>query len=472
MDTVTSDLIERLAGVVGPRGLLTAADDMAPYLKEWRGNFAGDTGVVVRPGSTAEVAEVVRLCAEARVPVVPQGGNTGLCGGAVARGEVLLSLGRMDRVRAIDPVNYTITVEAGCILADVQRAAEQAERLFPLSLGAEGTCQIGGNLSTNAGGTGVLRYGNTRDLTLGLEVVLADGRVWDGLKGLRKDNAGYDLKQLFVGGEGTLGIITAAVLKLFPLPRERHTALVALDKLDAFLTLLDRARAASADTVTAFELMPRLGLEFAFKHIEGTVDPLTAPHPWYALVEFSASEPGSGLDTALEGMLERAFEDGLIVDATIAQSEAQRAALWFLREAIVEGQRPEGGSIKNDISVPVSSVPDFIRRATAAVEELCPGVRPVAFGHVGDGNIHFNVTQPMGMERQAFVDRWWEIAGRVDEIVHELDGSFSAEHGVGLLKVGELERFKPAVEVEMMARIKAALDPHNILNPGKIVRGR
>ena len=461
--------LDKLAAIVGEAGIITDPADMVPYLEETRGLYEGASPAIVRPASTQEVAEVVRACAQSNVAIVPQGGNTGLCGGGVASGEIIVNLARMNKVRAVDPFNYTMTVEAGCILADLQRVAEDNDRLFPLSLGAEGSCQIGGNLSTNAGGTAVLRYGNTRELTLGLEVVLPDGQIWDGLTALRKDNTGYDLKQLFIGAEGTLGIITGAVMKLFPLPRERHTAFVALDQVEAVLELLSRARRASADTVATFELIPRIGLDLSLKHMPETVDPLAERHEWYALIEFESGESGSGLGAALEGFLAAALEDGLVVDATIAQSEAQRERLWFVREAMVLAQTPEGASIKNDISVPISQVPEFIRRADAAVTARCPGVRPVAFGHIGDGNVHYNLQQPVGADDAAFLARWDELTALVIDVVRELGGSFSAEHGIGLLKVRELADFKSPVELDLMRTVKNALDPKGLMNPGKVL---
>ena len=461
--------LDKLAAIVGEAGIITDPADMVPYLEETRGLYEGASPAIVRPASTQEVAEVVRACAQSNVAIVPQGGNTGLCGGGVASGEIIVNLARMNKVRAVDPFNYTMTVEAGCILADLQRVAEDNDRLFPLSLGAEGSCQIGGNLSTNAGGTAVLRYGNTRELTLGLEVVLPDGQIWDGLTALRKDNTGYDLKQLFIGAEGTLGIITGAVMKLFPLPRERHTAFVALDQVEAVLELLSRARRASADTVATFELIPRIGLDLSLKHMPETVDPLAERHEWYALIEFESGESGSGLGAALEGFLAAALEDGLVIDATIAQSEAQRERLWFVREAMVLAQTPEGASIKNDISVPISQVPEFIRRADAAVTARCPGVRPVAFGHIGDGNVHYNLQQPVGADDAAFLARWDELTALVIDVVRELGGSFSAEHGIGLLKVRELADFKSPVELDLMRTVKNALDPKGLMNPGKVL---
>ncbi len=442
---------------------------MAPYLEETRGLYDGASPAIVRPANTQEVAAVVAVCAEANVAIVPQGGNTGLCGGGVASGEVIVNLARMNKVRAVDPLNYTMTVDGGCILAEIQRVAEENDRLFPLSLGAEGSCQIGGNLSTNAGGTSVLRYGNTRELTLGLEMVLPDGRIWDGLTALRKDNTGYDLKQLFIGAEGTLGIITGAVLKLFPRPSERHTAFVALSELDAVLELLSRARKASADTVSTFELIPRIGIDLSLKHMPETVDPIAENHDWYALIEFEGSASGDGLAAAMEDFLGAALEDGMVVDAAIAQSETQRQQMWFIREAMVLAQGPEGASIKNDISVPISKVPDFIRRADAAAIARCPGVRPVAFGHIGDGNVHYNLQQPVGADNVAFLARWDELTEAVIDIVRDLGGSFSAEHGIGLLKVRELADYKSAVEMDLMRTVKKALDPKGLMNPGKVL---
>src|ERR1700756_4398453 len=453
--------IERIKAAVGPRGWIADPSDQEPYLVEARGLYRGATRLVVRPASTAEVAAVVGICAEAKLPVVPQGGNTGLVGGGVPPEDghnIVLALGRMNRIRAIDPVNFTMTVEAGCILADLQLAAAEADRLFPLSLGAEGSCQIGGNLSTNAGGIAVLRYGNTRELTLGLEVVLPDGRIWDGLRGLRKDNTGYDLKQLFIGGEGTLGIITAATLKLFPKPREIETAFLGLSRVEDVMALCARARAATDDQLTAFELIPRAGLDLALAHIPGTIDPLAAPHPWYVLLEMSSSQTESGLRRLLERLLATALEEGLIADGVIAESGAQAKELWHIREAIVEAQL-YSGSIKHDVAVPVSRVADFIIRATAGVCERLPGIRPMAFGHVGDGNIHFNLTQPEGMDKTAYLVRWREFNDIVHGVVRELHGSISAEDGVGIMKRDEITHYKPPIEIELMRRIKKALDP-------------
>jgi len=466
------DTLDRITKIVGENGFIAERAAMEPYLEETRGIYHGAARLVVRPAATVEVAEIVRLCAAARIPIFPQGGNTGLCGGAVPDADgsgILLSLGRMNRVRAIDAVNFTITAEAGCVLAEVQSAAEKADRLFPLSLGAEGSCQIGGNLSTNAGGVAVLRYGTARELTLGLEVVLPDGQVWDGLKGLRKDNTGYDLKQLFIGGEGTLGIITAATLKLFPRPKEVETAFLGLTRVEDAMALFARARGASGDQLTAFELIPRIGLEIAMAHVPGIHDPLATPHAWYALVEVSSSQSGSGLRNALEVFLAAALENGLVEDGTIAASAAQARDLWRIREGVVEAQKFIGSAVKHDVSVPVSSVAAFIARASSAIAERVPGVRPIAFGHVGDGNIHYNVAQPVGADANVFLARGGEISRLVHDLATGFGGSISAEHGIGLLKRDELARYKPAVALDLMRRIKAALDPDGIMNPGKIL---
>jgi FAD/FMN-containing dehydrogenase len=442
---------------------------MGAYLVETRGLYRGEAAAVVRPANVEEVAFVVRECAAADVPVVPQGGNTGLVGGGVPQGGIVLSLARLDRIREVDPVNATMTVEAGCILKTVQDAASAADCLFPLSLASEGSCRIGGNLATNAGGTAVLRYGNTRDLVLGLEVVLADGRIWNGLNGLRKDNTGYDLKNLFVGSEGTLGIITAAVLKLFPKPKARVTAFAGLASVRDALILFERLRQQAGDQLTAFEYMPGFGLDIVLKHAAGTVRPLEGDHPSYALVELSSTRDDADLQTVMEAALGEAIEDGLVADATIGASEAQNRALWHLRESLSEVQRHEGGSIKHDVSVPVSRVADFIEEASAACEAAMPGIRVCAFGHVGDGNIHFNLSQPVGMDKAAYLAEWERFNRIVHDIVHGMKGSISAEHGIGLLKRNEILLYKDPVAVDLMRTLKRALDPRNILNPGKVI---
>ncbi|MSP87547.1 MAG: FAD-binding oxidoreductase [Alphaproteobacteria bacterium] len=466
-------IFARMRDIVGPKGWIDGAADMERYVTEERAMYRGQASAVVRPASTAEVAAIVAAAAEAGIGIVPQGGNTSLCGGSVpgpGDEQIVLSLGRMNRVRAIDVMNYTMEVEAGCVLADLQRAAADADRLFPLSLAAEGSCQIGGNLSTNAGGTGVLRYGNARDLVLGLEVVLPDGSVIDGLGRLRKDNTGYDLRHLFCGAEGTLGIITAAVLKLFPKPRDQRTALIALPDIASAVPLLAKARAATGDAVTAFEYIDRICLDFVFKHTPDTVDPLAQRYRHYLLMELTTTADGdASLGERFEALMEQALADGLILDAAVAQNEAQSRQLWKLRESIPEAQKHEGASIKHDISVAVSRVPEFITRATDLVERALPGLRVVAFGHVGDGNVHFNLSQPIGADGAIFAAERPGLNSIVHELVHEMGGSFSAEHGVGQLKRGELVRYKSAAAVDVMRRIKAAIDPQNIMNPGKVL---
>jgi FAD/FMN-containing dehydrogenase len=465
-------LKQRLVAALGDKGVISAPDEVAPFLEEQRGRYHGAAPFVVRPASTEDVATTVKLCRAAGVAVVPQGGNTGLVAGAVpfpGDHAVIVSLGRLNRIRKVDAVDYSIIVEAGCILQQVQQAAAEADRLFPLSLGAEGSCQIGGNLSTNAGGVHVLRYGNMRDLVLGLEVVLPDGRVWNGLRALRKDNTGYALKHLFVGAEGTLGIITAACLKLFPRPAETEVAFVAVRDPAAAVELLGHARAATGDRVNAFELIPRIGLDFALKHIEGIEDPLSERSAWYVLVELASGRADGSLRDNLEEFLAAAVEDGLVSDAVLAANERQAQAFWAIREGIVEAQKFEGGSIKHDVSVAVSRVPEFIERGTALVESMVPGIRPVPFGHVGDGNIHFNLSQPKDADRAAYLARWEEVSQAVHELIVAMDGSISAEHGIGFMKVAENARFKSAEERDLLRAVKEALDPENRMNPGKVV---
>jgi len=464
--------LRSLRAAVDPRGWLDDPESMAPYLHEWRGRFAGGALAVARPTSTAQVSALVRAARDARIQIVPQGGNTGLVGGSMSYpGEpaIVVSLQRLNRIREIDALDYSLTVEAGCILANLQQAAEDEDRLFPLSLGSEGSATIGGLLSTNAGGIMTIRYGNMRDLVLGIEAVLPDGRIWDGLRRLRKNNTGYDLKHLFIGGEGTLGIVTAAVLKLFPRPRQVETAFVAVPDPAAAIALLARLRDVTGDSIAAFEMLPRIALDFALAHVPGTVDPLASRQPWYVLVEATAGAVGDTLRASLEAGLSDAMAAGLVIDAVLADSETRRKSLWFIREAIVEAQGFEGGSIKHDISVPVSRIPAFIDRATAAVEALLPGVRPVPFGHVGDGNIHFNLTQPVGAEREAYLARWEAVNRVVHDIAIDLGGSISAEHGIGRFKRDELQRVKSAVELDMMRRVKTALDPESMMNPGALL---
>ncbi|MEE8517125.1 MAG: FAD-binding oxidoreductase [Alphaproteobacteria bacterium] len=471
------DALARIHDVVGAKGWIIDDAGMAPYVVDSRELYHGNCAAVVRPASREEVMGVIRLCAEARISVVPQGGNTGLVGGSVPPAEgggIVLSLGRMNRIRDLDALNNTMTVEAGCILADLQTAAEDAGRLFPLSLGAEGSCMIGGNLSTNAGGVGVLRYGNARDLALGLEVVLPDGQLWDGLRGLRKDNTGYDLKHLFIGAEGTLGVITAAVLKLFPRPGAQETALVAVPRLGDVMGLLADARDASGDAVTAFELMPAIGIDLVLKHFPDMTAPMSGKTQWYVLIELSAgkigaSESEGALRLCLEGFLEKAFAAGTVSDAVIAASQAQASELWRFREILPESQTREGGSIKHDVSVPVSAIADFITQASQRVAVEMEGVRIFPFGHIGDGNIHFNLSQPPGMEKSDFLGHWRQFNRLVHDLAMEMGGSFSAEHGIGQLKRDELTHYRSGIELDLMRRIKQMLDPDGIMNPGKLL---
>jgi FAD/FMN-containing dehydrogenase len=468
----TPELIARLTEIVGPRHALTDPDQQLPYLREWRDRYIGKTPVVLRPGSTEEVSRILALANEARVGVVPQAGNTGLVGGQIpyeAGTEIVVSVGRLKRVRHVDAAGYSMTVEAGLTLAECQRLADQADRLFPLSLASEGSCQIGGNLATNAGGVGVLAYGNARQLVLGLEVVLADGRVWNGLRALKKDNTGFDLRDLFIGSEGTLGIITAAVLKLFPKPAEKATAIVALPELEHALELFTLAQSAAGPAVTAFEFIPRICIDFVTRHVPGTREPFARPYPWYVLVEISGARPDGQAAREMESILTGGAERGLVLDAALAGSLAQAHDFWRLREGVSEAQKPEGGNIKHDVSVPIARIREFIARANAVVESICPGARPLPFGHFGDGNVHYNVAQPPGMDREAFLALWEPITTAVHDLVVELDGSFSAEHGIGRAKRAELARRKSPVEMDLMHRIKAALDPIGILNPGKVL---
>ena len=471
---MSASLEQSLKEIVGAGQVLSRADDMAPYLTDWRGRYSGAALCVVRPGSTEEVARVVTRCAEAGVAIVPQGGNTGLVGGATPLagdpgGQVLVSLARLNRIRAIDLDNDTITVEAGCVLQEVQRAAFDAGRLFPLSIASEGSATIGGNLSTNAGGVQVLRYGNMRELTLGLEVVLADGRIWNGLRGLRKDNTGYDLKHLFIGAEGTLGLITAAVLKLFPAPRATAVAWAAVADPAAAVTLLRRLREQCGERVTAFEIVGRSALELVAKHIPDCRDPLPEPHAWQVLVELSDTLAGFDLDAALESILAAEIEAGRVEDATIAQSVAQAQALWQLRENISEAQKIEGISIKHDIAVPGSAIAEFIMRADAELTRRFPGLRIVCFGHIGDGNLHYNLSKPAAQANADFIGQSGEVNRIVHDLVHELSGSISAEHGLGQLKRLENRRYKSEVELELMRAIKQVLDPRGLMNPGKLL---
>lgn len=465
---LSPELIARFRTIVGDKYAVTDAADIAPYVVEERNLYHGRSPLVLRPGTTAEVAAICKLATEQKIALVPQGGNTGLVGGQTPHnGEVVVSMRRMDKIRDVDTASNTMTCEAGVVLQIAQQTASEADRLFPLSLGAEGSCTIGGNLSTNAGGSGALAYGVAREMALGLEVVLADGRVLNVLSKLKKDNTGYDLRNLFIGAEGTLGIITAATLKLFPKPRAIETAYVGLKSPAAALKLLSISQAEAANNLTSFELLAETAVEFSVRHGIDVRDPLQSKHPWYVLMELSY--PRDDARAALETILTKAMEDGIVDDAVIAANLSQRQAFWKLRDEMSAAQKPEGGSIKHDISVPVAAVPAFIEEADAAVVKLIPGSRPVPFGHLGDGNIHYNVSQPVGANTADFLARWHEVNAVVFEIVLRMGGSISAEHGIGVLKRDELPDVKDKVAIELMRSIKAMLDPLGIMNPGKVL---
>ncbi|KQW31464.1 hydroxyacid dehydrogenase [Rhizobium sp. Root274] len=465
-------LLRAFIDIVGEAHALVLEADIKPYLTENRGLYHGSSPLVLKPASTAEVSAILKLASETGTAIVPVSGGTGLVGGQVPREggqDVLLSLERMNKIREVDPVADVIIADGGAILADVQKAAEAHGRLFPLSLGSEGSCRIGGNLATNAGGTAVLAYGNMRQLCLGLEVVLPTGEIWDGLRRLKKDNSGYDLRDLFIGAEGTLGVITGAVLKMYPRPRGRQVAYAGLSSPDAALALFELASQRCGSALTGFELMPRIGIEFTTKHIPGVRDPLASVHAWYALIDISTSDTAEAADLMIQALLTEAFEHGLVSDAAIASSLAQQDAFWHLRESMSDAQKPEGGSIKHDVSVPISRIPAFLAEADAAVHALIPDARICAFGHLGDGNIHYNISQPVGADKAAFIARWREVNGVVHAVVHRHNGSISAEHGVGQLKRDELAASRPAIETELMRRIKQAFDPAGIMNPGKVI---
>lgn len=472
MAASNKEFIRQLSDVVGAQAVLTAPEDITPYAVDWRKRYHGKPVAVVKPASTDEVAAVVGLCAANRTAIVPQGGNTGMVGGATpdeTGTQLILNLSRMNRIRAIDLVNNTMTVEAGCVLASLQQASRDSQRLFPLSLASEGSCEIGGNLSTNAGGTGVLRYGNTRELTLGLEVVLASGEIWNGLRGLRKDNTGYDLKHLFIGAEGTLGVITAAVLKLFPLPTGRATAVVALETPRAALSLLSLLQARCGERVTGFELFSDFCISLVAKHFPAYKSPFKTAFPQYVLVELSDTRSAHEAQALLEEVLGDAMEQGMAKDVAIAVNETQAARFWALRENISEAQAAEGRNIKHDVSVPISNIADFIDTANAGLAKVMPGVRMVTFGHLGDGNLHYNVSPPIGMSPEAFMNMADVLNETVHDIVVQMGGSISAEHGLGKLKRDEITRYKSKLELDLMRKVKAALDPLGIMNPGKVL---
>lgn len=468
----SSDLLARFAALVGDANVVTDAAEIAPRLVENRGLYRGMSPMVIKPASTQEVSAILKLATETGTPVVPQTGNTGLVGGQTPSEDgtaIILSLERMNRIRDVDPLANVMVVDGGCILADVQKAAENVNRLFPLSLGSEGSCRIGGNLSTNAGGTAVLAYGNMRQLCLGLEVVLPTGEIWDGLRRLKKDNTGYDLRDLFIGAEGTLGVITGAVLKLFPQPAGHQVAFVGLSSPQKALQLFEKASNLCANALTGFELMPRIGIEFTSRHITNVRDPLPSAHDWYVLIDISTSDSAETAEAMVTTLLEQGLEDGLIEDAVIATSVAQQKALWHMRESMSDAQKPEGGSIKHDVSVPVSKIPSFMAEAEKGVMAAMPGARICAFGHLGDGNIHYNISQPVGADKAEFLGRWREMNAIVHGIVMAAGGSISAEHGIGQLKRDELAAIRSEIEIDLMRRIKRAFDPVGIMNPGKVI---
>jgi len=467
-----TEALDRLRTIVGPQGFLDQPTDLEPFIVDHRKLYRGATPLVLRPDSAEQVSSILRLCNELGIGVVPVGGNTSYCGGATPSADgsqVVVSLSRMRSIRSVDPLNYTMIVEAGCVLAQAQAAAAEVDRLFPLSLGSEGSCQIGGNLSTNAGGTAVLRYGMMRDLVLGLEVVLPDGRILETLSSLRKDNTGYDLRDLFIGAEGTLGIITAASCKLFSRPASVVTAILAIPDPAAAVKLLSRLRNASCDCVSTFELMPRMALDMVLKNISETIDPFEEHYNWYVLLEIGSGAYDTGLRDGIEAELAKAMEQELVANAVIASSETQRERFWRLRETIPEGQRREGASIKHDVSVSSSELPRFIIEGSAAIQQVAPEARIVAYGHLGDGNLHFNASQPAHGDAASFE----ALAPRINRAVHDLvaryGGSFSAEHGIGQLKRGELQRYKNPVALSVMKSIKQTLDPKGIMNPGKVL---
>ena len=478
---VTPDILAQLRAIVGDRGLLEQPQDIRPFVTDWRGQLNGNAAVVVRPSSTEEVAKVVKLCHDNTIAIVPQGGNTGLMGGATpwpAHTGIVLSLGRMNRVIEVDAKGYTMTVEAGCVLQTLQQLASDHDRLLPLSLGAQGSCMIGGNLSTNAGGAQVLHYGNTRNFVLGLEVVLPNGDVWNRLRALKKDNTGYDLKHLFIGAEGTLGIITKAVIKVWPKPKDIATAWLAIPSVQAAVDLLSESHSASEDSVTSFEIMHRLSLDGVFKHVPGTQDPMphtaTRESPWYILTEWSSTRPkpegGEGMAERMETFLANAMERGLVEDAVIAQSEAQARGMWNIREGHAEASRSEGPAVSYDMSVATTKIPAFVDAGNEAAKSVLPGIRLSPVGHIGDGNLHYGFKAPEGMSRETFTQYKPAITRAINDLIRTFGGSISAEHGIGQEKLDELAYYSSPVEMAAMKAVKQALDPKNIMNPGKIIR--
>ncbi|MEM6626399.1 MAG: FAD-binding oxidoreductase [Pseudomonadota bacterium] len=469
---VTPAFLETARQLLGDKGLVIDADEVAPYIADWRGRWRGETPAVVKPASTEETAAFMKLCAEHGVAVTPQGGNTGLVNGGVPYGEILISMTRMRAVRDIDPINDSITVEAGAVLANVQDAAEEAGRFFPLSLGSEGNATIGGLISTNAGGVAVLRYGMMRDLVLGLEAVLPDGRIWNGLTALRKDNTGYDLKHLFIGAEGTLGVVTAATLKLFPQMAAKEVAWASVASARDAVELLSLMKQETGGAVTSFELIPARGVDLVLKHIPDTRDPLPSDKPWRVLVELSFAKREGARD-AMETALGAGFEKGLVDDAVIAESDAQSAAIWKLRETLPEAEKLDGKAVKHDVSVPISALSEFVERTETEVLKQFPGTHIMAFGHVGDGNMHYNVVPPASVDDSEYVEaEGAAIMALVHDIVGELGGSISAEHGIGLLKRDDLAARTSPVAIDLMQTLKAALDPDGRMNPGRVIAAR
>jgi FAD/FMN-containing dehydrogenase len=472
--TIDKIHLDALKSIAGEKGYTDDPAMMAPHTNEPRGKFFGSTPLVLYPDTTQTISALVVYCNSHNIKIVPQSGITGLVGGSIpdkTDNEIVLSLKRMDKTRDKDPLNHTMTLESGVILSDAHDIADTMDTIFPMHIASEGSAMIGGNISSNAGGINVLKFGNMRELVLGLEVVLPNGDIWNGLTGLRKDNTGYDLKQLFIGGEGTLGIITAATLKVYPKLRQINTAFVAVPDPDAAVKLLSLARETSGDSLIAFEILPRVGIEFTTKHMQGCREPLEDKYDWYILMECATSLTSDllNLESVMEKILETAMEQGLVLDGVVPKNDREQKELWNLREFMSEAQKFEGGSIKHDVSVPVSKIPEFLKIATDAVKNEIPDIRPVPFGHIGDGNIHFNLSQPVVMDKSEYLEKWDDINHKVHQIVVDLGGSISAEHGIGTLKADELEYFKPKVDINVMRSIKNALDPKNIMNPGRIL---
>lgn len=472
-NTKTPSALNRFKDLIGSQNVLTDQNDMDGYLHEWRDKYIGQAAAVLRPGSVSDVAGIAKIAHEEKVALVPQGGNTGLVGGQIAfdqNRQFVVSLSRLNSIRHVDATGYTITVDAGVILENVQNAADNVDRLFPLRIGSQGSCQIGGNLSSNAGGTGVLAYGNSRDLVLGVEVVLPNGEILNGLNKLRKNNTGYDLQNLFIGAEGTLGFITGAVLKLYPKPRGQQVAFLGFETLDQVASFFITAKSHAGGMLTAFEIMPRIGIDFLIKHVAGARDPVSKSCPWYGLIEVSSGQSENHANALMMDMVEEGLAHADVTDGTIAASRAQSQAFWHLRHELSGCQKPEGGSIKHDVSVPVAHIPEFMKEATAAVIDFMPGCRPVPFGHWGDGNIHLNISQPVDMERDVFLNQWDAVNDIVHAVALTYGGSISAEHGIGVMKRDKLALVKDPVALSVMHQIKQTLDPHNIMNPGKVLQ--